>query len=156
MEVLAIDPGTSQSAFVIYDGTMVWDKGIIDNEEMLNTLYLASYDVCHIEMVASYGMAVGRDVFETCTWIGRFIEAAYHRNMEPEKIYRKDVKMWHCQSMRAKDSNIRQALINKYGKPGTKKNPNKVYQDSSDKMSKDIWSAFAIATMYFEKNDIGC
>ena len=46
--------------------------------------------------------------------------------------------------MRAKDSNIRQALIDIYGKPGTKKEPNEFYNDSKVKMAKDIWSALAI------------
>lgn len=77
-----------------------------------------------IEMVASYGMPVGETVFETCVWIGRFIE---HLNRfaikDYFKIYRKDEKMNICHSMKAKDSNIRQALIDRFGEVGTKKNP---------------------------------
>lgn len=74
-------------------------------------------------MIASYGMAVGKEVFETCVWIGRFIEIAIFKNIEVEYIYRKDEKMNLCNSMKAKDSNIRQALIDRFGEVGTKKNP---------------------------------
>lgn len=150
--LLAIDPGTEKSAFVIYDGNVIHKKGIVNNKELLDEIYRldSGVQVIHIEMVASYGMAVGKDVFTTVVWIGRFIEAAHNNAIPVQEIYRKDVKMWHCQSMRAKDSNIRQALIDKYGDPGTKYDPNPIYNDSDIKMSKDIWSAFAIATMFFE------
>ena len=74
-------------------------------------------------MIASYGMAVGKDVFETCIWIGRFTELARLQNIEVEYIYRKDEKINLCNSMKAKDSNIRQALIDRFGEVGTKKDP---------------------------------
>jgi len=53
-------------------------------------------------------------------WIGKFTEAS---GMKENYIYRKDEKMNICHSMRAKDSNIRQALIDRFGIVGTKKNP---------------------------------
>lgn len=70
-------------------------------------------------MIASYGMPVGKEVFDTCVWIGRFIEAF---DLEYEYVYRKDEKMNLCHSMKAKDSNIRQALIDRFGPVGTKNN----------------------------------
>ena len=74
-------------------------------------------------MIASYGMPVGKEVFETCVWIGRFVELARLQNIDVEYIYRKDEKMNICHSMKAKDSNIRQALIDRFGPVGTKRNP---------------------------------
>ena len=78
-------------------------------------------------MIASYGMPVGKEVFDTCVWIGRFIEdmncIPQDRITVTEYIYRKDEKMNICHSMKAKDSNIRQALIDRFGVVGTKKNP---------------------------------
>ena len=87
-------------------------------------------------------MAVGKSVFETCVWIGRFIEAW---NGEWEYVYRKDVKMCLCGQTRAKDSNIRQAIMDRYGSErsiaiGTKANPGPLYQ-----VSKDIWAALGVA-----------
>ena len=79
-----------------------------------------------IEMIASYGMAVGKEVFDTCVWIGRFKQIANSLEIDVEYIYRKEEKMNLCHSMRAKDSNIRQALIDRFGVVGTKKNPRMV------------------------------
>jgi len=122
--IIAIDPGDKQSAFVVWDGEQVCDKGIVENHVLLKRLRDEhKYAVMSIiEMVASYGMPVGKNVFDTCVWIGRFIEASFYHTL----IYRKDVKMHICGSMRAKDSNIRQALIDRFGKPGTIKKPNVV------------------------------
>ena len=98
-----------------------------------------------IEMIASYGMPVGKEVFDTCVWIGRFVELARLQNIEVEYIYRKDEKMNICHSMKAKDSNIRQALIDRFGVVGTKKNPGWFYGFKAD-----IWSAYAVGITYLD------
>lgn len=99
-----------------------------------------------IEMIASYGMPVGKEVFDTCVWIGRFIERI--SRFATDKIYyiyRKDEKMNICHSMKAKDSNIRQALIDRFGEVGTKKNPGWFYGFKAD-----IWSAYAVGITYLD------
>lgn len=68
-------------------------------------------------------MPVGESVFQTCVWIGRFTQLADELGKGFAYIYRKDEKMNICHSMKAKDSNIRQALIDRFGDVGTKKNP---------------------------------
>ncbi|MDB5975178.1 MAG: hypothetical protein JWR07_1938 [Nevskia sp.] len=75
-----------------------------------------------VEMIASYGMPVGREVFETCVWIGRFKQAWYSPD-EVMLVYRKDVKLHLCGSPRAKDPNVRQALIDLYPATGGGKTP---------------------------------
>lgn len=144
MTVIAIDPGPKESALIVWDGQRIHKYTIAPNTEVLARLgvHLDS-DMLAVEMIASYGMAVGREVFETCVWIGRFVE-----RFQPGKfqlVYRKDVKIHHCQSMRATDSNIRQALLDKYGEQGTKKAPGPTYG-----LKKHLWSAFAIATYVSE------
>jgi hypothetical protein len=94
-------------------------------------------------MIASYGMAVGREVFETCVWIGRFIQA--RQPMQHELIYRRDVKIHLCGSPRAKDANIRQSLLDKFGEVGTKKNPGPLFGVKSH-----VWSALAVAVTALE------
>lgn len=99
----------------------------------------ALFDKVIIEMIACYGMAVGKEVFETCVWIGRFKQIAKSQEVEVEYIYRKDEKINLCNSMKAKDSNIRQALIDRFGEVGTKRNPGWFYG-----FKKDVWSAYAV------------
>lgn len=95
----------------------------MQNEILVKPVANADFDTLVIEMIASYGMPVGKEVFDTCVWIGRFKQIAIMRNIKVEYIYRKDEKMNICHSMKAKDSNIRQALIDRFGEVGTKKNP---------------------------------
>lgn len=139
MVVLAIDPGVLESGWCYYDSKTVRGSGVMKNELMLMHAAASPADVLAIEMIASYGMPVGREVFETCVWIGRFQQAW----REPEKvrlIYRRDVKMYLCSSARAKDANVRQALLDVVGKPGVKANPGPTYGVKSH-----AWSALAVA-----------
>lgn len=159
--LLAIDPGTTQSAYVLYDEAdkKVVVKGLVPNYELLkilrdinspSSILPNGVNRLVVEHVASYGMAVGATVFETCVWVGRFTEAfleACHEGEPPRyrKLYRREEKIHLCGSMKAKDGNIRQALMDRYGSTrqtalGTKKDPGPLYG-----ISKDIWAAMAVA-----------
>lgn len=139
MITLAIDPGTHQSGVVLFDGHRVIEAGVHDNDAVLGIVRSTPADELAIEMIASYGMAVGREVFETCVWIGRFVET-WRSPKSVRLVYRKDVKLHLCGSPRAKDPNIRQALIDLLGPPGTKKNPGPTFGVSSH-----AWAALGVA-----------
>ena len=149
MTVLAIDPGPSQSAYVIWSGQSVRFAAIVPNLDLISGHFTSTADVCAIEMIASYGMAVGKEVFETCCWIGRFHQVWWdsHGAEDPLLILRRDVKLHHCHSARATDANVRTALIDKYGPQGTKKAQGPTYG-----LKSHLWSAFAIATFVSETN----
>ena len=147
--ILAINPGNVQSAYVaIYDDYTPFEFGIDANEDVLNLIpyYVGVDDTVVIEMVASYGMAVGKTVFDTCVWIGRFTQEAYTHGCKIEYIYRQEEKMNLCHTMKAKDANIRQALIDRFGVVGTKSNKGWFYG-----FKKDIWAAYAVGVTYLDK-----
>lgn len=157
--ILAIDPGNTESAYVFAD---VEDLkpiafGKVPNTKMLEILnnYFFLYNCIHfpIEMIKSYGMPVGDTVFETCVWVGRFTERASLFDVSSTFIYRKsDVCQEICHSSKAKDSNIRQALINRFAQHdfkngrGTKNNPDWFFGFKAD-----IWQAYAVLVTYYEK-----
>jgi hypothetical protein len=148
MKILAIDPGNNESAYVLMDNYKPIEFGKVANYDMLE--YISDIDLdtkaVVIEMIASYGMAVGKEVFETCVWIGRFYETARSTECRYiEYIYRKDVKMNLCGQTKAKDSNIRQALIDRFGVVGVKKSPGWFYGFKAD-----IWAAYAVGVTYLD------
>ena len=147
-KILAIDPGDVLSAYVIMDAKTYkpYKIGLIPNEEMIKILRTEEFDFMAIEMIASYGMPVGKSIFDTCVWIGRFIETVVFRNISYEQIYRLEEKLTICFSVKANDSNIRQALIDRFGVVGTKKNPGFFYG-----FKKDIWAAFAVGCTFLDK-----
>ena len=150
MKVLSIDPGNRQSAWCMIDGETLkpLSFGKEGNQVVLDAVQQRSYDSIVIERVASYGMAVGRDVFETCEWVGRFTQAA---RVPPDYVYRQEEKLHICGDSRAKDTNIRRALIDRFAQhdikngKGTKKNPDWFYGFSAD-----VWQAYAVAVTYVE------
>lgn len=151
--LMGIDPGPQQSAFVIFDieKNNIIDKGKIPNDELLNRIgndvpERPTIDVVAIEMIQSFGMPVGMETFETVFWIGRFYQVASQcLSIKVDRVLRKDIKMHLCGTTRAKDSNIRQALIDRFGAPGTKKAPGLMYG-----LHKDMIQAFAVAVTYIE------
>ena len=104
--VLAIDPGSSQSAWLRFDGTRPGAFGITANEILVKALRSGGLpDVVVIEKIESYGMAVGAEVFDTVWWAGRFAEAA--GRVPVVMLPRRAVKLALCGDSRAKDANIR-------------------------------------------------
>jgi len=137
--LIAIDPGTAQSGWCQLQSIngKVHSSGVLPNDEMLREIHHSACDVLAIEMVASYGMPVGREVFETVRWIGRFQQAW----RDPETVilvYRQAVKLHLCKSARAKDSNIRQALLDRFGRTGTKG------------VTGHAWAALAVAVTVYD------
>lgn len=141
--LLAIDPGTTESGYAVFGCGRVLSSGVMGNAELIGMLReptafrALGVDRIAVEMIASYGMAVGREVFETCVWIGRFIEAW---DGPHELVYRQQVKLHLCGTPRAKDPNIRQSLIDRLGPQGTKKAPGPTYGVKSH-----AWAALAVA-----------
>lgn len=148
--IIAIDPGTESSALVRITGEgNLMESFYEDNAEILAMLRSERFignATLAIEMIASYGMAVGRETFETCVWIGRFAEASESKNWKKTVfIYRQDVKLNLCKSPRAKDANIRQALIDRFGIVGTLKKPGPLFGISSHK-----WAALGVAATFLD------
>ena len=152
MTILSIDPGNIESAFCLIDMETYRpiEFGKIENRILLEYIEEKALDIefLVIEMIASYGMAVGKTVFDTCVWIGRFIQEYSSMLYIPNYayIYRQEEKMNLCNSMRAKDSNIRQALIDRFGEVGTKNNKGWFYG-----FKKDIWAAYAVGVTFLDK-----
>ena len=155
MRVLAIDPGNKESGWCILHDYKPVAFGKTENEELLKELVWSFplFDKAVIEMIRSYGMAVGETVFETCVWIGRFEQLLRSSGIPTEYVYRKEYVTELCGSSRAKDANVIQYLIDRFAKDtpnrgkGTKKAPGWFYG-----VSKDVWQAIAIGVYYTDKN----
>jgi hypothetical protein len=94
---------------------------------------------------------VGREVFETVFWTGRFFEAATRRGAAVSRLPRKTIKIHLCGSARAQDSNIRVALCDRFGgserAKGTKKAPGPLFGIKSHE-----WAALALAVTWSDLN----
>lgn len=148
MRVLAVDPGSEESAWCYLEDGKPTGAHKAPNADVLEVLSEhdpEQYDVLAVEMIASYGMAVGREVFDTCVWIGRFIQMWESHGGKYRLVYRREVKLHLCESSKANDSNIRAAIIDRYGPGkaraiGRKASPGPLYGISGDQ-----WSALAVA-----------
>lgn len=160
--IIGIDPGTRESAYALFSAGPRISGAKAPNDslvEMLDHLYHtippsesenSPPPSLVIEMVGHYGtgMAVGREVFDTCVFIGRLWERwSYCFGLTPTTVLRKAVVAHLCGSARAKDGNVRQALIDRLGRPGTKKDPGPTYG-----ITGDVWQALAVAVYHHDIN----
>lgn len=154
--IFAIDPGTVRSGWVLLDGMRVVDSGVHENADLLRWVQAGQgADVLAIEMIASYGMAVGREVFETVRWIGRF-QQAWRNPDDVHLVYRAQVKLHLCKTPQAKDVNVRRALLDMFpaiggGKTpqvGTKGKPGPLYG-----VNTHAWAALGVALTCAHRND---
>ena len=148
MILFAIDPGSTESAYCMMGRDarpIAFAK--VPNPDAVAVLrnYARSLTAVVIERVASYGMPVGREVFETCEWIGRFAQVASDLGLPVEYVFRQEEKLTVCKSPKANDATIRRALIDRFAShdlsngKGTKKHPDFFYGFKAD-----CWSAFCV------------
>lgn len=148
MTLYAIDPGTEQSALVWINASGSVHGQMWSNDALV--MALRGSTVPHpahlvIEQIESFGMPVGAEVFETAFWSGRFAEAWRQQGLTCSfsRIGRKAVKLALCGTVKAKDANIRQALIDRFGGPSCIKKGGPLHGIKSH-----LWAALAVAVAY--------
>lgn len=154
--ICAIDPGNIQSAYCLMTPDLqpvsfMKAENEVMYEDMMSAVrcHATADTVFVIEDIVSYGMSVGREVFDTCKWIGRLQERL--KDMDVSFVNRLQEKQTICHSQKANDTTIRQALIDRfaYGVPnkgkGTKKEPGWFYGFRAD-----VWSAYAVGVTYHD------
>ena len=157
--LLAIDPGTTMSGYCFIDALtykpILFDKA--ENNVLLNMLIDHSPVLpAHmaVEMMESYGLNhVGQSTFETCVWIGRFVQAMDGAPTNIEYVYRHEERQNLLHRNTGNDTDIRHALIHRFahhdkerGK-GTKAKPDWFYGFRAD-----CWMAYAVGVTYLDKH----
>jgi hypothetical protein len=158
MEIISIDPGCEQSAYCYFDdGGKPATFAKVTNDQLLLGLLRWTGDICVCERIRGMGMAVGKEVFETAEWCGRFQQAWLSSGLRHEWhwITRQDVKLHLCGSARAKDANIRQVLLDRFGGAkvavGSKKAPGPLYKAGVDERS-----AIAVGLTWLDLHEREC
>lgn len=166
-----VDPGTEKSGFVLFDDEQnrVVFSCEFKNEVIRSILRSGSYfpnipsvetwDTFFIEDIEGMGLEVGKNVFQTVKWLGKFIEAyEYSTKKKAIEIFRGDEKITLCgaktfvnpitgKRKAVSDSQIRKAVIDRFspiggGKTpqvGTKKDPGPLYG-----VTGHCWQALAV------------
>lgn len=153
MIILAVDPGPEQSAWLVYDTVTKRPKyfGILDNSDIIDLLAYEGKGfnlstVLVIETMQTFGMKhIFQVVIDTAIWIGRFLQAW---NRPSKQIKNTKVRLCICHNVRANSSNIRSALIDRFGGSkeaaiGTKKKKGPLWG-----IKTHLWSALALAVTY--------
>lgn len=158
--IFAIDPGSEKSAYVDYDPTSklspIIGWGHVDNltlSRMLGTSVVQRTGV--IEVMQSYMLRVGEDVFKTCEWIGEFNNEwrECHSSHPLERLTKPEVSLHLCDRRNANKADLRGALYQKFGGSrraamGIKKEPGPLYGLTGD----HVWDALAVAVTWHEQN----
>jgi len=155
----AAEHGGSPPACLIGQRALLAEiSGYFDSNESLLDYPLpqwCQHSLLAIEWPATYGMAVGQSIFQTCFWAGRFVQRWFQLGgpiVVP--ILRSTVRNLLAGHVRATGQELRNAIYEMYGGDrkaahGTKKNPGPLYGISGHCMDA-LAVALALAKMIQE------
>ena len=176
--IIAIDPGTTHSAVLVWENGIVdCDSDFIPNNEVVNFIerkerfspygtYIDdngeegdwdSFDENEshklvIEGIQSYGAPVGKETFETCLWIGRFAQRWIDVHNQPfHLIYRPAIKAIVCGTTQSTDADVRASLLRLFPATGGGATPQvgtKAQPGPLYAISGHLWSALAVAVAF--------
>ncbi|MCE5247922.1 hypothetical protein LLG88_13495 [bacterium] len=152
MVIVGVDPGPETSGYVVWDHAepKVLESGTaIKNDVLLRAILPRSLRlqqqhalvILAIERAQALGRPAGRALLDTVFFSGQVAE--YWRlagGRDPFLVEFGDVSRYFCHSRHAKESYIRQTLLDRFGAPGTKKKPGAFYG-----VHGHAWSALALA-----------
>ena len=143
--VLGVDPGPVGSAFaLVSEDQRVIRADKVGNDSLIEQIRQNPPEHVASESIQSYGMAVGRSVFDTCFFIGEVIrtckDAGIPFTLYPRPEYTRRI----CGVGKVNDAVLRQALLLRFG--GDRKGePLYALKGNSDKRS-----AFAVAVYHLD------
>jgi Holliday junction resolvasome RuvABC endonuclease subunit len=138
MRILGIDPGPTQSAFALIDGTRILNAATIGNKEFLSIV-----EVCRCDLIACEGLFYQGNIAGSSLWQTAYMIGMIFDRTEPIRFVllpSRTVTTAICGLARCSDKDIKIALEERYGPPGTKKNPGQLYG-----MDSHVRSALAVA-----------
>ena len=158
--IFAIDPGPTHSAMVLFDECerkVVLSEAQATHETIIFMLQHDGIDNENLtvacEGLQCFGMPVGKETFETAYNIGELRYLCFDQGIAFKMVFRSEVKNFLCHSAQAKDSNIRQAILDRFPLIGGGKTPqigNKSKLGLLYGVKKDMWSALALAITWCE------
>lgn len=141
--VIAIDPGTTQSAYVAWDGNFITDVATVPNASVARYLRSIDRPSCVVfESVENYGMTIGRSVFQTVFWTGRLFQIARDRvgPSQVSRLPRRAVKKHLQLGKGAGDRDVRRALIRRLER----------HPEQWHNLKSHQWAALAIAVTWWD------
>ena len=156
--LVAVDPGCARSALVELVDGRPRRRWLAPNAQILAVLrHLWRPDptaTLVIEAMESYGKPVGREVFDTCVWAGRFCQV-WGDDARVAWLPRRQVKLALCGVSVAKDKDVAQAVRDRYGPStavavGTTKAPGPLHG-----LRRDLWAALALGLAYQQQQQEG-
>ncbi|MFA6509966.1 MAG: hypothetical protein WCV62_05875 [Candidatus Peribacteraceae bacterium] len=118
MLILGIDPGPTESAYCYVTAEQTVDAtNKVGNEGLIEMVRSSASSTGHValESIQSYGMAVGREVFDTCFMIGRLIQVCKDLGLPYTLIPRPEYTRRICGAGKVNDAILRQALELRFG-----------------------------------------
>jgi Holliday junction resolvasome RuvABC endonuclease subunit len=143
LNIIGIDPGSAETAYcIVRDDLTISCADKLPNGEFIYFLRRCGVSAVAVEGIQSYGMAVGREVFDTCYMVGRILQTSEDLNL-PVSIYnRPEYSKSICGVGKVTDAVLRSSLMARFG--GDKKGEAlHLLKGNSDKRS-----AFAIAVYH--------
>lgn len=168
MVTIAIDPGTTHSAYVmLHEDYSIISAAKVENEALRQLIMLGGADDMAIECMEprhlQNGM-IGEETYGTCYWIGVYMECARRQDMPVHRVYRVEERSRIIPSKKNRlpalpewagksaDAQIRAALIQRFAKFDKKNGKGTVKQkDVFYGFARDVWNAFAVGVVHLDK-----
>ena len=171
--ILAIDPGTTQSAYcVLQPDYSIIAAAKVPNDDLHALIARGGMDEMVIECMEprflggqkTAGQMIGAETYETCIWNGRYMEQAMQLGMPVHRVYRSEERSRLIPSKRNKlpplpagagqtaDAQIRASLIQRFAKHDKKNGKGTTKcRDTFYGFAKDMWNAFAVGVVYLDR-----